>query len=175
MSSHPLRIVLTGPESSGKTTLAALLAERLQTVWVPEFARFYLSALGRPYELSDLSRIAYGQAAREEALSYQARRWLFCDTGPLELKVWAEVRYDLCPPVIEGYWQARRHDLFLLCSPDIPWEFDPLRENPDDRTALYRLYRQILSDSGRPFVELKGTVEERLGQALQVLSAHQPH
>jgi NadR type nicotinamide-nucleotide adenylyltransferase len=156
------KIVLTGPESSGKTTLAKRLAEGHNTLWVPEYAREYLENLGRPYEESDLLEIARGQVKAEAKALRKAEKLLFCDTGMLVLKVWSEVKYGGCHPFIQEQLQSGRYDLFLLCAPDIPWEPDPLRENPDDRHLLYEIYKKELKNLSLPFVEIFGDVEERL-------------
>jgi NadR type nicotinamide-nucleotide adenylyltransferase len=163
-------IVLTGPESSGKTTLARRLAELHGTAWVPEYAREYLENLGRPYEESDLLEIARGQLEREERAKAKAEKFLFCDTGMLVLKVWSEVKYGNCHPWILEQLQSGRYDFFLLCAPDIPWEPDPLRENPDGRHFLYGIYKKELKRLSLPFVEVSGDVEERLSLSNKHLS-----
>lgn len=159
------KIIFTGPESTGKSEMARRLAERYATVWVPEFARAYLEGLGRPYRETDLLEIARGQIRLEEEAALQARSGLlFCDTGLLVIKVWAEFKYGRCHPWIVEQLQARPYCLYVLCGIDIPWSPDPLRENPHERELLYGIYRRELQALGQPFLELWGNWGERLAQ-----------
>ena len=163
------KIVLTGPESSGKTTMARSLAEHFDTVWAPEFAREYLSELGRPYREEDLLHIAQGQLALEDSYAKKAREVLFCDTSLIVLKVWSEFKYGRCHPFILEALEERTYDLFLLCQPDIPWAFDPQRENPGDRDVLLDIYRTELQSNGQKFIEVSGKGDARLFQTLDFL------
>jgi NadR type nicotinamide-nucleotide adenylyltransferase len=162
------RIALTGPESTGKTLLAAALAAHYQTVWVPEYARAYLETLGRPYVFDDLEQIARGQRKLEDEYASRANSLLFCDTDMLVLKIWSEYKYGRCAPFILETLRDHPCDLYALCGVDAPWEYDPLRENPGEREELYAIYRSELERMGVSFVELWGGVEERL----QKLAAH---
>jgi NadR type nicotinamide-nucleotide adenylyltransferase len=165
-----LKIVLTGPESTGKTTLAQQLAGHFGTVWVPEFARSFLDGLGRPYGQNDLLEMAQGQVAQEDNFLKKANGLLILDTSLEVLKIWSEFRYGHCHPWILEQWQKRRHDLYLLCRPDVPWVFDPLRENPDDREVLFEIYRKELAALGAEFFELAGLGDERFQNAVSVVS-----
>lgn len=169
------KIVLTGPESSGKTTLAAQLAAHFGTVWVPEFARQYLADLGRPYLFGDLMEIAKGQAALEDELAAQANGLLFLDTSLEVLKIWSEVRFGRCHPDLLALLQGRLPDQYLLCLPDLPWTFDPQRENPNDRDVLLHRYRTELLGLGVPFNQVWGDGAERLENALAALLPHTFH
>jgi NadR type nicotinamide-nucleotide adenylyltransferase len=164
-----LTITLTGPESTGKTTLAAQLAGHFHTVWVPEFARSYLNELGRPYQQSDLLEIASGQVALEEDFRLKANELLFLDTSLEVVKIWSEFRYGSCHPWILEQWQQRRHDLYLLCLPDVPWAFDPQRENPGDREVLLEIYRRELTTLGVSYFELSGLGVGRFHTAVKVV------
>lgn len=157
-----LRILFTGPESAGKTLLARRLAATYQTVWTPEYARAYLETLGRPYVEEDLLHIARGQLLLEDYQAQFARRILPCDTGMLVIKVWSEYKYGRCHPWILEQLQRRSYGLYLLCGTDVPWAYDPLRENPGEREELYAIYKRELEALGVPFTELWGGVEERL-------------
>ena len=161
-SSPPLRILLTGPESTGKTLLARRLAEAYQTAWAPEYARAYLEILGRPYDEEDLLHIARGQMLVEDFQARFARRILPCDTGLLVLKVWSEYKYGRCHPWILEQLRQRPYDLYLLCGTDAPWVEDPQRENPNEREELYAIYKRELEMLGVPYTELWGGVEERV-------------
>ncbi|MCB0568820.1 MAG: ATP-binding protein [Phaeodactylibacter sp.] len=158
------RILFTGPESTGKSEMARLLAEKYDTRWVPEYAREYLEQLGRPYEEADLLHIAQGQLALESRLAPHANRLLFVDTSMLVMKVWSEYKYGRCHPWILEQLHRRRYSLYALCGIDIPWAPDPQRENPNERQELYEIYRRELQVLGVSFIELWGSREQRLEQ-----------
>jgi NadR type nicotinamide-nucleotide adenylyltransferase len=165
-----LKVIITGPESSGKTTLAGQLSASLAEPWVPEYARDYINKLDRKYREDDLLQIAGGQVSREKAYAQKAARLLICDTSLEVIKIWSEYRYGNCHPRILKQLEQSRPDLYLLCAPDIPWEYDPQRENPDDRDALFELYRNELN--GQNVQEIRGSQRERIrtaGQAVEQL------
>ena len=162
-----LKIGITGPESAGKTTLAKALAAHYKTAYVPEFSRLYLEKHGSKYDEADLLEIAKGQYAWELAYARDAKRLLICDTDLLVIKIWSEVRFQECHPWIERQLHLHPYDLFLLCKPDLPWEPDPLRENPDDREDLYQRYLKALEDMNANFFEISGSdFEQRLALAV---------
>jgi NadR type nicotinamide-nucleotide adenylyltransferase len=169
-----LRISLTGPESAGKSTLAAQLAAHYGTTWAPEYARQYLEEKGPSYTLADLEAIAHGQLAAEAAAASQASGLLFCDTDLLVIKIWAENAFGTCPAWVLAELAQPRYALTLLLAPDLPWAPDPLREHPDpaQRWHFYGLYRQELTRLGWPFVEISGPAAERLAQAVAAIKAH---
>ena len=158
-----LKVVVIGPESTGKSTLSEQLAAHYQTVWVQEFARQYLEELPRPYEQQDLLTIAGGQLAQEDKLAKQANRLLVCDTDLHVIKVWSEHKYGACDSRILEQIATRPYDLYLLTYIDIPWEEDPQREYPDPamREYFYNIYKDLVAASGVPWVEIKGSFEER--------------
>lgn len=162
-----LKIAITGPESSGKTTLARQLATFLGAPCVPEYARIYLNLLQRPYRAEDLHRIAQGQKAWEDVLACLQPAFLVCDTDALVLKIWAEYKYGVCPAYIQQWWEARPYHLHLLCKPDIPWQYDPLREHPHQREALYSLYLETLQQERAPYAIVQGAEMERLEAAVR--------
>ncbi|QKG57664.1 ATP-binding protein [Hymenobacter sp. BRD128] len=167
------RISLTGPESAGKSTLAAQLAAHYGTTFVPEYARQYLEANGASYTLADLEAIARGQLAAEDAAAGQAAGLLFCDTDLLVIKIWAENAFGTCPAWVLAELAKPRYALTLLLAPDLPWTPDPLREhpNPAQRWHFYNLYRQELRQRGWPFAEIGGPPAQRLAQALAATDA----
>lgn len=162
-----LRISLTGPESAGKSTLAAQLAAHYDTVSVPEYARTYLAEKGVAYALPDLEAIAHGQLAAEDAAVGQATNLLFCDTDLLVIKIWAENAFGTCPAWVLAELARPRYALTLLLAPDVPWAPDPLREHPDpaQRWHFYNLYRAELVSRSWPFVEISSSAAQRLAQA----------
>ncbi len=164
-----LKIVLTGPESTGKTTLARQLAEHYQTLWVPEYARFYLSRLRRSYKQEDVLEIAKSQVQWEDAWAKQANGLLFCDTALLVPKIWLQFKYGCENEWIEAQLKTRTYDLYLLCDIDLPWGTDPLREHPNlkDRQALFDLYYSENQALGANFAILSGSISERLQFAIR--------
>lgn len=173
-----IKIAVTGPESTGKSTLAAQLAAQYNTVWVPEYARSYVGNLGRPYTLHDIEAIARGQLALEREMQLQANRLLFADTDMLVLKIWSGHAFGHCPAWIQEELIRQEYNLCLLMGVDLPWEPDPQREHPHLRQFFYDWYKQELEALQVPFVEVAGQQEERLLAATQhveeLLQKHQP-
>lgn len=163
------RIVLTGPESTGKTTLASALAAHYQLPLVPEYARQFLDGLSRPYEEADLLTIAKGQWAAEEATAAQ-NPYIVCDTSLLVIKVWSDFKYGRCHPWIVEKWRKRSGQLYFLCGTEVPWQYDPLREHPDYREELYEIYKINLQQARYSFVELHGSAAERFNKAKAILN-----
>ncbi len=163
------RIAITGPESTGKSSLARELARIFNTTWVPEYAREYLLELGLPYEEGDILKIAKGQLRSEEKMAHQASRLLFCDTDFLVTRIWSIVKYGRCSPWIEKKLEEHRYDLYLLCNIDLPWEFDPLREHPDKRLMLFDLYHRELTHRGFPFAVVSGEGASRTAMAADLV------
>lgn len=168
------KIVVIGSESTGKSTLSAGLADALDTVWVEEYARDYLLQLGRPYEESDLLKIAKGQLAIEDEKLKQANEYLICDTDLNVIKVWAEASYGRCDNWILEQIKKRKYHAYILTDIDMPWVDDPLREHPlpHERQYFFDLYKAIVEQSGVPFVIASGDEQERLQKALSFITTH---
>ncbi len=166
----PLRIAVVGAESSGKTTLAFALGRALGAQVVEEFARTHLTLHGPRYGEADLPLIARGQAhAEEEAAGLAARHgraFLVCDTDLITVRIWSEEKFGRCDPWVLQASEQRSYALWLLCRPDIPWEPDPLREDPHDRERLFARYEALLRAQGRTHAVVGGALEDRLRQAL---------
>lgn len=161
--------MLTGPESTGKTVLAEALGHALQENWSPEFARYYLAHLGRPYEVEDLKTIGSGQKSWENWHCSHARKLAICDTDWTVLHIWETYRFDSDRFWRAGYGPAPSADLYLLCAPDFNWQPDPLRENPEEREALFDLYHDLLRGIHARFVVLRGAPEKRLNTAIAAI------
>lgn len=155
------KVVILGPECTGKSELSEFLAAEFNTVWVEEYARQYLDTLERPYGPDDLKHIARGQLTLEDTKCQEANRLLICDTNLYVIKVWSEFKYGYCDPEILNAMAARHYDLYLLTYVDIPWVADPLREHPDQREVLYSIYLREMQHQPVPFVEIKGDREQR--------------
>lgn len=173
-SSRCLRVVLYGPESTGKTTLAKALADHYQTSWVPEFARSYLQEKWDKQQavctLADLPIIAQGQLAAENTAIAQANRLIFCDTNILVTKVWSETHFEgYCAPELNTILAQTHYDLYLLTSIDVPWEKDDLRDRPNDREQMFIYFKQQLEAYNFPFLVLEGSLEERIQKAVNTI------
>lgn len=167
---YTLKIVITGPESSGKSVITEALARHFKTTWVPEFARPYLKHLGRPYTRDDLAAIAKGQQGWELWHERQGNAFYFCDTDWTVLHVWEHFRYGL-PEAgnwvwANGYIHPKPADWYFLCAPDFPWQADPLRENPHQRGLLFDWYENLLLKTGAQFTVLRGPHDMRLDHAI---------
>ncbi len=170
--SNLVKIVLFGPESTGKTTLAEQLADHYKTEWVPEYAREYLQdkwdRVQVTCEPEDLLPIAEGQMALENHLAKKADKLLICDTDLLETKVYSEAYYlGYCDPTLEKYALLNKYDLYLLTSIDIPWEKDDLRDKPNERERMFAYFRDTLIKYNRNFITLMGTEEARFQKAVK--------
>lgn len=164
------KIVLTGPESTGKTWLAKRLAMHYQTDWISEYAREYVKNLKRKYNYSDLVVIAQYQVNVVKDYNGKVNRFLFLDTDLIILKVWFDVVYNDCPAWLTESIRNRNIDLYLLCDTDIMWEYDPVRENADqNREVLNKMYKQEIQDSGVPFVMIRGKDNTRLANAVNAI------
>lgn len=164
------KVVIIGPECTGKSELSVYLARHFNTEWVREYAREYLDNLGRPYGPEDLLHIAQGQIALEDEIIPKAQRVLFCDTDLYVIKVWSYFKYGYCDKRILDAIGRRTYDLYLLTYIDIPWISDPLREHPDQRETLYSLYLQEMQHQTVPFLEIKGSREARQKHAIAAVN-----
>ena len=163
-----MKVAITGPESSGKTTLCASLSAHYGVSYVPEYARMHLEKTQGVYQQKDLDLIAQGQF---ESVLLSSEKILISDTDFLVLEVWSKYKYKKVSALINEFIRKDIFDLHILCSPDIPWEKDPLRESPDSRNELFELYLDSLNKHGKNFIIVSGTHEERLKKSWQVMDA----
>lgn len=166
-----IKVVIYGPESTGKTTLAQQLAAHYQTEWVPEYAREYLQEKWdreqKTCEPEDLLPIAEGQMRLENELAKKADKILICDTDLLETKVYSEAYYvGSCDPVLDKYALLNQYDLYLLTDIDVPWEKDDLRDKPNERQHMFNFFKSALEQNNREFVILSGDKPTRLRNAI---------
>lgn len=167
----PFKVVITGPECSGKSTLSKQLSEYFEQPWLIEYARTYLSQLQRPYQETDLIEIAKGQVKEEDQLLASGSDLVFLDTSLEVLKVWSEWKYDHCEPYITEQLSTRPVDLYLLLSPDMAWEDDPLRENPHNRGLLFDIYKKEIKALGAPYEIISGHGLIRTKRAIKAIHA----
>jgi HTH-type transcriptional repressor of NAD biosynthesis genes len=165
------RIVIYGPESTGKSTLAEKLATHYQTVWVPEFARNYLDEKGAWVELSDIAKIAEGQIASEESLARQANRLLICDTELITTCVYSRHYFGECPAEVEQKADQRQYDLYLLLDIDVPFVADWQRPDANSREEFFDTFRGELERRGHRYTVISGSYEERFAQAVKAIDA----
>ena len=182
------KIVAIGPESTGKSTLCEQLAIHYDTAWCPEYARSYLTEHGMNYTFDDLLTIAHGQLHLEEKhcaeyaqkkitsntdiqLNNLTQSPFFIDTDMYVMKVWCEFVFQKCHQWILDQIVSRKYDLYLLCSTDLPWAPDVLREYPDleSREKLFHIYKDILINQNTPWVEITGDHDGRLNKAIGVV------
>ncbi len=170
-----VKVVLFGPESSGKTTLSKQLARYYNTVWVPEFARDYLQEKWnnerKTCEMCDFIPIAIGQMKLENKLALKADKVLICDTDLLETKVYSEEFYDgFVDSLLEKTALENTYDLYLLTYIDTPWEKDDLRDRPEQRLEMFTAFENALIKHNRPYILLKGDKKTRLGLATAAIN-----
>jgi len=169
------KIVVIGPESTGKSTLCEKLAEHFNTIWCKEYARQYLSEYGTAYNYDNLLTIAEGQLASEEAAIKAAiethKTHLIIDTDMYVMKVWCEYVFNNCHPMILEAIAERKYDMYLLCDIDLPWTKDEMREYPDEgpRKELFAIYKELLMNQSTPWAIVSGMGEERTKNAIQYI------
>ena len=168
------RVVVTGSECTGKTTLAGDLARQFGTVCVAEYAREYLdrkvATAGLPLDERDVEPIARGQIAAEDRGAATAKRLLVLDTDLVSTTVYARHYYGACPAWIDQAARDRRGDLYLLCDIDVPWVADSVRDRPHHREHIHALFVEALNTLGAPYVLIRGSWAARLTTAVAAVS-----
>ena len=171
-----VKVVLFGPESTGKTTLSKQLARHYNTVWAPEFAREYLQDKWNNYRKTctadDLIPIAEGQMKLENDLVKKADKVLICDTDLLETKVYSQEYYGgFVDPLLDEAAMHNTYDIYFLTYIDTPWEEDDLRDRPELRLEMFNAFEKALKDHKRPYILLKGDKKTRLETATNAIDA----
>jgi NadR type nicotinamide-nucleotide adenylyltransferase len=169
-----IKVVIFGPESTGKTTISNQLARHYNTVWVAEYAREYLQDKWnnerKTCENSDLLPIAIGQMKLENKLVKKADKVLICDTDLLETKVYSEEYYGgFVDPNLDTAAIKNSYDLYLLTYIDTPWEADDLRDKPEQRKEMFDAFENVLKKYNRPYILLKGSKQTRLKIATKAI------
>ncbi len=165
------RVVITGAESTGKTTLAQALANYYSEPWTHEFVREYAGQLDRALQPEDLEPIARGQLATEDAALKTAQRLIIHDTNLLSSIIYAKHYFDAEISQVNDQFQARNYSLYLFCMPDFPWEADEgQRDSALARSVLHNTFKDQLNKMKLPHMEIRGPQQERLRQAVFVIN-----
>lgn len=166
-----VKVVLFGPESTGKTILAKQLAQHYKTLWVPEFSRIYAEEKAKRNEVltkDDVLPIAIGQMNMENSLAKQVTDLLICDTNLLETKVYSEAYYNgYSPELLSKFASKNSYNLYFLTNIDIPWEDDGIRDKPNERKGMFKAFETALVKDNIPYVLLKGSLIKRLETAIK--------
>ena len=161
---NSLKIIVIGPESSGKTNLCEQLSTHFNIPFAKEFARHYIDTLDRSYIIDDLLSIAKGQLQSE----FNSQ---LLDTDLITIKTWSEYKYGSCDKwILEQIEKQKKEKRFyLLCKPDIPWQVDKQRENPNDREELFKIYKYELENLGHDYFIVEG--ENRTENSISKISS----
>jgi len=163
------KFAITGPESTGKSTLTMQLAELYKTNWVREYAREFLMRSNGTYSEPDLLAISKGQRMLEQEAMKYSSPMLFCDTELIVLKIWSLVKFGRCHPLILQWIEHQKYTHYFLCNIDIPWQEDPLREHPHFREELFEMYKNELEFYCFPYTVISGSETERLISAKNIV------
>jgi NadR type nicotinamide-nucleotide adenylyltransferase len=162
------RVCFLGGESSGKTTLAQLLAGRIATVWVPEYGRELWDRKQGRLEYEDLLEIALTQVRRENDYSSHANKWLVCDTSPLTTLFYSLTMFGKAAPELQAL-SYRSYDRIFLCAPDFPFVQDGTRQSKSFRARQHAWYLNELSQRKIDFEVVTGSLETRTVTVLSSL------
>ena len=168
------KVAITGPESTGKSTLAERLAKHFNVAYIPEYSRTYLENFEGKYTENDVVEIAKAQhnlIIEEEKKNPEI---LIADTEIIVCKIWIEYVFKHPNEMTEDLLRRQNFDLYLLCDIDLPWVYDPLRENPniDERKELFEIYKNTLTKMNVPFGVVRGSDDERVNNALEIINQY---
>lgn len=166
MNKQIKKIAIVGPESTGKSTITQQLAQHYNTLWVPEYARYYCAALTEPCNLQDETNMFHGQVALEESILAIAQKELvFCDTTFLTVKIWSDEVFGETPAIVLNALPQYHYDLYLLMDIDLPWQEDPLRDFPHKREHFMQVWHKELHALNANYTVVSGQ-ESRLQNAI---------
>ncbi|TKC00535.1 AAA family ATPase [Pedobacter cryophilus] len=169
MKKELIKIAIVGPESTGKSTISSALAKHFNTVWVPEYARYYCEGLTAACTLQDELNMFYGQLALEKSMEVVAKNnLLICDTTFMTVKIWSDHQLGETPATVLEAIKTHHYDHYLLLKNDLPWEDDPLRDFKDMGDHFMEVWRKELNNINASFVEVGGT-DDRLKKAISAV------
>jgi NadR type nicotinamide-nucleotide adenylyltransferase len=163
------KIAIVGPESTGKSTMSAYLAEHYHTIWVPEFAREYCEKLTEAPTWQDEINMFHGQVALEKELLPKANNLLICDTTFITVKIWSDQIFGKSPQEVLDELPNHHYDLYLLLNIDLPWQDDPLRDFPNMREHFMQVWYDELDALNANYKLITGTGPERYQHAVDVI------
>lgn len=164
----PIKIVFVGPESTGKTTLAKLLAKHFNTTWAREFLREFaewkLLQNDKTITFSDQKTIIEGQIDLEKEAESKANTFVFCDTNWLQTQIYSELYFGKVPEYLENI--SDECDLYILTDIDVEWEKDHVRDAPFERENHIKYFKKRLTELKKPFLFISGNEKERLNKVV---------
>ena len=155
------KVLVFGPESTGKTTLCKMLTAEFDGALVPEYARTWLKGREDNFGLADMEIIAKGQCAAEAAALKRGKPFVFCDTDALTTALWCQELFGSGPESVSRLAAESSYDLVLLLDVDVPWVDDALRLRPENREQFMERCKQALVEAGREFVVVSGDWDAR--------------
>jgi len=165
-----IKIAVVGPESTGKSTMSAFLANHYHTVWVPEYARAYCEQLTEPPTWQDEINMFHGQVALEkEMLPLAKNNILICDTTFITVKIWSDEIFGKTPGVVLDALPHQHYNLYLLLDINLPWQDDPLRDFPHKREYFMQVWHDELKALNANYVVISGTGQDRYEHAIKVI------
>jgi NadR type nicotinamide-nucleotide adenylyltransferase len=170
-TSDIIKIAVVGPESTGKSTMSAYLANHYHTVWVPEYARAYCEKLNEPPTWQDEINMFYGQLALEKDYLPKASRLLICDTTFITVKIWSDEIFGRSPQEVIDELPRHPYDLYLLLDIDLPWQDDPLRDFPHKREHFMKVWHKELKDINANYVVISGVGADRYESAVKAIDS----
>ena len=166
------KIAVVGPESTGKSTITQQLAKHYNTLWVPEYARYYCAALTAPCDLQDEINMFHGQLALEDSiLAVAEKKLVFCDTTFLTVKIWSDEVFGETPKIVLEALPNYHYDLYLLMDIDLPWQEDPLRDFPDKREYFMQVWQNELQALNANYSIVSG-LDDRLSNSIMAVEAY---
>jgi NadR type nicotinamide-nucleotide adenylyltransferase len=165
-----IKIAIVGPESTGKSTMSAWLANYYDTIWIPEYARGYCEKLTAPPTWQDEINMFNGQIALEQEMIKGARNGLaICDTTFITVKIWSDHIFGSSPREVTDALKNHQYDIYLLLDIDMPWQDDPLRDFPTLREHFMEIWHKELKALNANYIVISGTGQQRYDNAMEAV------